>query len=45
MGLIPSQTGIIESVEADASGFILKDSTVDEFIGTIRPVSHGILKL
>jgi DNA-binding NarL/FixJ family response regulator len=42
MGLIPSQTDIIESVEAGASGFILKDATVNEFIGTIRSVSQGI---
>ena len=42
MGLIPSQTDIIESVEAGASGFILKDATVNEFISTIRSVSKGI---
>jgi DNA-binding NarL/FixJ family response regulator len=42
MGLIPSQTDIIESVEAGASGFILKDATEKEFIGTIRSVAKGI---
>jgi DNA-binding NarL/FixJ family response regulator len=42
MGLIPSQTDIIESVEAGASGFILKDATVKEFLGTIRSVAKGI---
>jgi DNA-binding NarL/FixJ family response regulator len=42
MGLVPSQTDIIESVEAGAAGFILKDATVNEFIGTIRSVSKGI---
>jgi DNA-binding NarL/FixJ family response regulator len=42
MGLIPSQTDIIESVEAGASGFILKDATVKEFIGTIRSVAKGM---
>jgi DNA-binding NarL/FixJ family response regulator len=42
MGLIPSQIDIIESVEAGASGFILKDATVKEFLGTIRAVANGI---
>ena len=42
MGLLPSQTDIIESVEAGASGFILKDATAKEFLGTIRTVAQGI---
>jgi DNA-binding NarL/FixJ family response regulator len=42
MGLLPSQTDIIESVEAGASGFILKDATVKEFIRTIRSVAKGM---
>jgi DNA-binding NarL/FixJ family response regulator len=42
MGLIPSQSDIIEFVEAGASGFILKDATVKEFLGTIRSVADGI---
>ncbi len=41
MGLIPSQSDIIEFVEAGASGFILKDATVDDFLATIRCVAHG----
>jgi DNA-binding NarL/FixJ family response regulator len=41
MGLIPSQADIIEFVEAGASGFILKDATVKEFLGTIRSVAQG----
>jgi DNA-binding NarL/FixJ family response regulator len=41
MGLIPSQSDIIESVEAGASGFILKDASTKEFIGTIRSVVQG----
>jgi DNA-binding NarL/FixJ family response regulator len=41
MGLIPSQSDIIESVEAGASGFILKDASTKEFIGTIRSVAQG----
>ena len=42
MGLIPTQLDIVEFVEAGASGFILKDSTVKDFLGTIRSVAHGI---
>jgi DNA-binding NarL/FixJ family response regulator len=42
MGFIPSQSDIVEFVEAGASGFILKDATVKEFIGTIRSVAQGV---
>jgi DNA-binding NarL/FixJ family response regulator len=42
MGLIPSQLDIIEWVEAGASGFILKDATIEDFLGTIRSVARGI---
>jgi DNA-binding NarL/FixJ family response regulator len=41
MGFVPSQSDIVEFVEAGASGFILKDATVKEFLGTIRSVLHG----
>jgi len=41
MGFIPSQSDIVEFVEAGASGFILKDATVKEFLGTIRTVAKG----
>jgi DNA-binding NarL/FixJ family response regulator len=41
MGFIPSQSEIVEFVEAGASGFILKDATMEDFIGTIRSVSKG----
>jgi DNA-binding NarL/FixJ family response regulator len=41
MGLIPPQADIIESVEAGASGFILKDATVKDFLSTIRAVVRG----
>ena len=41
MGFIPSQSDIVEFVEAGASGFILKDATVKEFLGTIRSVAQG----
>ena len=42
MGFVASQTDIVEFVEAGASGFILKDATVKEFLGTIRSVVRGI---
>jgi DNA-binding NarL/FixJ family response regulator len=41
MGLIPSQLDIVESVEAGASGFILKDATIEDFLGTLRSVAGG----
>ncbi len=41
MGLIPSQSDIIESVEAGASGFILKDASIKDFLGTVRSVAEG----
>ena len=41
MGLIPSQLEIIEWVEAGASGFILKDATVADFLTTVRSVAGG----
>jgi DNA-binding NarL/FixJ family response regulator len=41
MGLIPSQADIVELVEAGASGFILKDATMEDFLGTIRAVAGG----
>jgi len=42
MGFVPTQSDIVEFVEAGASGFILKVATVKEFVGTIRSVSQGI---
>ncbi len=41
MGLIPSQSDIVEFVGAGASGFILKDATIDDFLTTIRSVALG----
>jgi DNA-binding NarL/FixJ family response regulator len=41
MGLIPTQSDIVEFVEAGASGFILKDSTTVDFLGAIRSVAKG----
>jgi DNA-binding NarL/FixJ family response regulator len=42
MGLIPSQSDIVEIVEAGASGFILKDARVSDFLQTIRSVARGL---
>jgi DNA-binding NarL/FixJ family response regulator len=42
MCLFPSQSEIVEFVEAGASGFILKNATIKEFIGTVRSVAHGV---
>lgn len=42
MGLIPSQLEIIEFVKAGASGFILKEATIEEFLATIRSVAKGL---
>ncbi len=41
MGLIPSQSDIVEFVAAGAAGFILKDATHAEFLKTIRSVAKG----
>ena len=41
MGFIPSQSEIVEFVAAGASGFILKDASVREFLATVRSVAQG----
>ena len=41
MGLIPVKADVAEFVKAGASGFILKDSTVKDFLKTIRSVAAG----
>jgi two-component system, NarL family, nitrate/nitrite response regulator NarL len=41
MGLIPTQSDVLECMEAGASGFILKDATVKDFLATIRSVARG----
>jgi DNA-binding NarL/FixJ family response regulator len=41
MSLLPTQLDIVEFVLAGASGFILKDATVEDFLGTIRSVARG----
>ena len=41
MGLIPSQSDVVEFVAAGAAGFILKDATRTDFLKTIRSVAKG----
>jgi DNA-binding NarL/FixJ family response regulator len=41
MDLLPVQQDVIEFVRAGANGFIVKDATIDDFVMTIRSVSHG----
>lgn len=41
MGLIPSQQDIVDFVEAGAAGFVLKDATIADVLGTIRAVAQG----
>ena len=42
MGLIPSQLDIIAFVQAGAAGFILKDASIEDVLGTIRAVARGM---
>jgi len=41
MDLLPVNEEIMEYVNAGVSGFVLKDASFDEFIGTIRSVAPG----
>ncbi len=41
MDLAPVQADIIQFVQAGASGFILKEATLDDFLATIRAVAEG----
>ncbi|HEV2749187.1 MAG TPA: response regulator transcription factor [Gemmatimonadales bacterium] len=41
MDLLPLPEDIVDFVKAGASGFILKDATVESFVGTIRSVARG----
>jgi len=42
MDLAPVQADILQYVKAGASGFILKDASLDDFLVTIKAVSEGI---
>jgi len=41
MGLLPHQDDVAEYVRAGASGFALKDATVEDLLSTIRTVAAG----
>ncbi len=41
MDLLPAQGDVIEFIQAGASGFIVKDATVEDFLSTIRAVADG----
>ena len=41
MDLVPTQSDIFEFVKAGASGFLLKDATIGDFLKTIRSVARG----
>lgn len=42
MGLLPLHEDIADFVSAGASGFVMKDASLDDFFGTIRKVASGI---
>jgi len=39
--LIPTQVDVVQLVQAGVSGFILKDATISDFLGTVRSVARG----
>ncbi len=41
MDLLPAREDVIGFIQAGASGFIVKDATIEDFIGTIRSVAEG----
>ena len=41
MDLLPAQEDVIEFIQAGASGFIVKDATIADFVATIRSVAEG----
>ncbi len=41
MDLLPAREDVIEFIQAGASGFIVKDATVEDFVKTIRTVASG----
>lgn len=42
MDLLPVHEEIAEFVNAGVAGFILKDATLEDFVGTIRSVASGV---
>jgi DNA-binding NarL/FixJ family response regulator len=41
MDLVPVHDELVDFVRAGVAGFILKDATFDDFVGTIRSVAEG----
>jgi DNA-binding NarL/FixJ family response regulator len=41
MDLLPAQEDVIAFIQAGASGFLVKDATIDDFVRTIRLVAEG----
>jgi DNA-binding NarL/FixJ family response regulator len=41
MGLFPLQEDIVSFVRAGAAGFLMKDASFEDFVGTIRAVANG----
>jgi DNA-binding NarL/FixJ family response regulator len=41
MDIVPVGQELVQYVEAGVSGFVLKDATFDDFLGTIRSVARG----
>jgi DNA-binding NarL/FixJ family response regulator len=42
MDLVPVQEDLVRYVQAGVAGFVLKDATFDDFLGTIRSVAKGV---
>ncbi len=42
MDLIPAHSEMVDLVKAGVSGFVAKDATLDDFLGTIRSVAKGV---
>jgi DNA-binding NarL/FixJ family response regulator len=41
MDLLPAQEDVIAFIQAGASGFLVKDATIHDFVSTIRSVAEG----
>lgn len=41
MDLLPAPEEVVAYVKAGAKGFIMKDATVEDFVGTVRSVARG----
>ena len=41
MDLLPAPEEVVAYVKAGANGFIMKDATVEDFVGTVRSVARG----